>query len=51
MKVPRLFGLPGPEGEIAATRIAGGWLVVSGAKSIQRLALLDHLTGTISLGS
>lgn len=41
---------PGPEGELAAKRIAGGWLVVSGANSTQRLALLDHLIGTVAPG-
>jgi hypothetical protein len=34
----------GPEGEMVARRISGGWLVVSGAKQEQRLRLLSHLT-------
>jgi hypothetical protein len=41
---------PGAEGELAAKRIAGGWIVVSGAKAAERLSLLDHLTGTVVPG-
>jgi hypothetical protein len=38
---------PGPEGELYARRVEGGWLVVSKAKSAQRLALLKDLRVTI----
>ncbi len=40
---------PGPESELYARRVQGGWLVVSKAKPIQRLALLEHLRATVHL--
>lgn len=51
---PGVFSAPGgersePEGELYARRVHGGWLVVSRAKPIQRLVLLENLRVTIHL--
>jgi hypothetical protein len=51
---PGVFEAPGPDGsdeedEMIARRIPGAWLVVSRAKSAQRLTLLERLRVVLSL--
>ena len=42
-----VFQAPGAEGEMLARRITHGWLVVDGGGLTQRIALLEHLSGTV----
>jgi hypothetical protein len=48
---PGVFSAPGgeegSESALYARRVPGGWLVVSKAKPVQRLALLEHLRATV----